>query len=165
MSETTLQALEKIVERDFPPSQVAHMKGFCRSLLDRSPTEDKHRDAPVRKTCALIGDKWSSLVVLFLHAGTMRYSTLQRLASTFSHEGGETGISQRMLTRTLRVLEEDGFVARRILPAVPPHVEYSLTPLGESFHEQIINVIQWAERHTPEIMQARTAFKAIEPVE
>src|SRR6185437_10167732 len=77
----------------------------------------------VRSVLALVGDKWSILVVMALGERTKRFSELQRSIE---------GISQRMLTLTLRSLERDGFIKRTVYPTIPPRVEYTLTPLGRS---------------------------------
>jgi DNA-binding HxlR family transcriptional regulator len=89
------------------------------------------------------------LTIARLGTGTQRFSQLRRDIE---------GISQRMLTVTLRNLERDGLVSRRIYPEVPPRVEYTLTDLGVSLHESILGLVQWSENHTTEIQQARTRY-------
>ncbi|MER6952369.1 winged helix-turn-helix transcriptional regulator [Streptomyces sp. NPDC002623] len=100
----------------------------------------------VRQTLDRVGDKWSLLVIANLHDGPRRYSYLQQTVS---------GISQRMLTLTLRQLGEDGLVARTAYAEVPPRVEYSLTPLGESFLEVATSLVQWASTHHGAIREHR----------
>lgn len=95
-----------------------------------------------------IADKWTALVIHALSAGTKRHNELLREIS---------GVSQKMLTQTLRSLEEDGIVARTVYPVVPPKVEYSLTPLGRSLIEPLEAICRWAERHVPEMQAARAA--------
>jgi DNA-binding HxlR family transcriptional regulator len=93
-----------------------------------------------------IADRWTALVIYALSRGTRRYSELKR-------EIG--GVSQKMLTQTLRSLERDGLVARKVYPVVPPRVEYSLTPLGETLIEPLRAICKWAESHLHELQAAR----------
>ena len=103
-------------------------------------------NCPSRQVLARIADKWSSLVILALSEGTHRYTELQRRIG---------GVSQKMLTQTLRSLESDGLVRRTVHPVVPPMVEYALTPLGRSLEEPLSAVRHWAERHLPEMLATR----------
>jgi DNA-binding HxlR family transcriptional regulator len=103
----------------------------------------------VREVLGRVGDKWSVLTIARLGTGTHRFSRLRREID---------GISQRMLTVTLRNLERDGLVSRQVFPEVPPRVEYTLTGLGVSLHETIHGLVQWSEDHTTEIQQARTRY-------
>jgi DNA-binding HxlR family transcriptional regulator len=90
---------------------------------------------PVNRVFQRIGDKWSMLLVIMLGHGPRRYNDLHRSIE---------GISQRMLTRTLKLLEEDGLVRREVHPTVPPSVEYSLTPLGTSLLKPLSALADWA---------------------
>ena len=108
-------------------------------------------DCPSRKVLDRISDKWTALVIYALAEGTMRYGELQRRIG---------GVSQKMLTQTLRSMEDDGLVARKIYPVVPPMVEYSLTPLGKSLIEPLSAVRQWAERHLPQLLAHREGRSA-----
>ena len=108
-------------------------------------------NCPSRQVLARIADKWSSLVILALSEGTHRYSELQRRIG---------GVSQKMLTQTLRSLESDGLVRRTVHPVVPPMVEYALTPLGRSLEEPLSAVRHWAERHLPEMLATREKRRA-----
>jgi DNA-binding HxlR family transcriptional regulator len=101
-----------------------------------------------QQVLSLIANKWTALVVCTLAQDTKRYNELQR-------EIG--GISQKMLTQTLRNLEKNGLVERKVYPVVPPKVEYSLTPLGETLTELLQAVCQWAEQHLPELNAARAS--------
>jgi len=105
---------------------------------------------PVKDIIAGLGDKWSiySLLLLGQH-GTMRFNELRRNIS---------GISQRMLTVTLRALERDGMVSRTINSETPLRVEYQLTQTGESLLQQILQLIGWAEAHAPLILKSRKVF-------
>lgn len=96
-----------------------------------------------------IGDKWSLLVVELLGEGTRRFTELKRDIE---------GISQRMLTRTLRHLERDGLVHRTVHPVVPPRVDYALTPLGSSLLEAIGPLVTWTRAHRDEVAAARAAY-------
>ncbi|MBW4627439.1 MAG: helix-turn-helix transcriptional regulator [Brasilonema octagenarum HA4186-MV1] len=100
----------------------------------------------LRQTLDLVGDKWVTVVIYVLSHGTKRHSELQR-------EIGD--VSQRMLTRTLRDLERNGLVQRNVYPAVPPMVEYSLTPLGETLIEPLRSLCQWSMEHYHEVEAAR----------
>jgi len=101
---------------------------------------------PSRAVLDRIADKWTALVIHALGDGTLRYGELQRRVG---------GISQKMLTQTLRSLEEDGLVDRRVFPVVPPMVEYTLTPLGRSLQEPLSAICNWAERHLPKMLEHR----------
>ncbi len=109
---------------------------------------------PIRDILARVGDKWSILIIMALSDGTKRFSQLQRMID---------GISQRMLTLTLRGLERDGFVARQVFATVPPRVEYTLTPMGDSLREPIMALGQWVEANMGEIDKARRQFDAATP--
>ena len=100
-----------------------------------------------------VGDKWTVLVVLTLGDGTCRFNALKRQIG---------GVSQRMLTLTLRGLERDGMVRRTVHPTVPPRVEYALTPLGQSLRRPVEALGRWAFAHIPVVEQARAAFDARE---
>src|SRR5215218_4659183 len=99
-------------------------------------------NCPSRRTLDRIGHKWSVLVVNLLRERTMRFAELQRAID---------GISQKMLTQTLRGLERDGLVERTVYPEVPPRVEYCLTALGRTLVEPISSVVRWTERHIEEV--------------
>lgn len=107
------------------------------------------RECPIRDVLAGIGNRWSLLVLLNLSRGTKRFSELKR-------EIGD--VSQRMLAETLRGLEQDGLVKRRVHATVPPKVEYSLTPLGESLFEQVQSLINWTNQNHSQIRRARKRY-------
>src|ERR1700704_2556211 len=100
---------------------------------------------------ARIGDKWSVLIVSRLGSRPLRFNELKR-------EIG--GISQRMLTLTLRGLERDGLVTRTVFPTIPPRVDYALTPLGRSLLEPVTALAMWADRNREDIQGARDQFDA-----
>lgn len=115
-----------------PPTRV-EQTGACeiRDLLDR------------------LADKWSLLVVELLGQGSQRFTHLRRDID---------GISQRMLTLTLRRLERDGLVRRTVHPVVPPRVDYELTPLGRTLLDAIAPLVAWTRQHRTEIAEARAAY-------
>ncbi len=96
-----------------------------------------------------VGDKWSVYVISFLGDSTRRFTNLRRSID---------GISQRMLTVTLRNLERDGLVSRTVYPVVPPRVDYALTPLGRTLRDIIGALVAWADEHTTDIDRARTNY-------
>lgn len=104
---------------------------------------------PTRQVLNRIADKWTVLVVSSLEGGTKRFSTLRR-------EIG--GVSQKMLTQTLRGLERDGLVTRTIYPAVPPKVEYSLTSLGRTLVVLLDTIRVWSEAHIEEVLKAQVTY-------
>src|SRR5258708_4666457 len=106
-------------------------------------------DCPVRDILDHVGNKWTALVISNLAAGSLRFSEIKRRVS---------GISQRMLTETVRGLERDGVLLRTVYPTIPPQVEYSLTPLGESLAPLVMALVHWALEHRSEIHSARSAY-------
>ncbi len=99
-----------------------------------------------------IGDKWSVYVIHLLgDAGTLRFSELKSQVD---------GISQRMLTVTLRGLERDGLVTRKVHPEVPPRVEYALTPLGTTLRQLVRGLVKWSGAHLEEVDAARARYDA-----
>ena len=108
-------------------------------------------DCPSRELLDLIGDRWSLLVLLVVGQGTHRNGALKRRIK---------GISQKMLTQTLRALEMNGLIQRHDFATIPPHVEYTLTPLGISLQHALTPLFDWVEGHFPEVQQARGDFLA-----
>ncbi|WNJ18942.1 helix-turn-helix domain-containing protein [Pontibacter sp. G13] len=112
--------------------------------------EKDERFCPVRDFFGRVGDKWSLLVTFHLGAeDRLRFNELRRRVD---------GISQRMLTVTLRSLERDGLVKRDVFPEVPPRVEYSLTKMGREFLVQIKGILSWAHDSVDEITEARALY-------
>lgn len=107
--------------------------------------------AGISEVLSRVGDKWSVLVVMLLRDGPRRFTELKR---------GVTGISQRMLTLTLRHLERDGLVTRTVTPSIPPRVDYELTALGHSLREPVQALGQWAMMNQPAIRSAQARFDA-----
>jgi DNA-binding HxlR family transcriptional regulator len=107
------------------------------------------QDCPVRNVVAQIGDKWSLLILFALVDGPDRFNDLKSRIE---------GISQRMLTQTLRDLEREGYVNRTVYPEVSVRVEYALTDLGKQLVKPLYELVQWAENHKPNIEQARAEY-------
>jgi DNA-binding HxlR family transcriptional regulator len=105
----------------------------------------------VREILDRIGDKWSVLVVSLLGEGRKRFSELRKSID---------GVSQRMLTLTLRGLERDGLLTRTVFPTIPPRVEYELTPLGRTLLEPITALEEWAKKHRATIQDSRARYDA-----
>lgn len=104
-------------------------------------------DCPIRDVLSRLGEKWSMLVLLTLHAnGTMRFSEIYRSLEDISH---------RMLTVTLRTLESDGMISRRVHAEVPPRVEYRLTERGLSLLPHIYGLVEWAQANKHSILEDR----------
>lgn len=113
-------------------------------------TCSEHADCKkVSQVLARVGDKWSVLVVMLLGNGPRRFNEIKRLVG---------GISQRMLTLTLRGLERDGLVTRTVFPTVPPRVDYELTPMGMSLRGPVLALGSWAQAHIEEMEQARLEY-------
>ena len=105
---------------------------------------------PSRDVLRLVGDRWTLLVVALLEGGTRRNSELLRQIG---------GISPKVLSSTLRKLEQFGFVERRVHPEIPPRVEYSLTPLGRSLSEVVVALDRWVETNYTDVARARAEFE------
>ena len=121
-----------------------------------TPRNTKLRHEPaacpaVRDVLHRVGDKWSVQIVALLGGGKLRFSELRRSIE---------GISQRMLTLTLRGLERDGLITRTVFPTIPPRVDYELTSLGETLLEPIQGLAEWAAEYRTSIQTARAKFDA-----
>ena len=117
------------------------------------PTEtDSAIEALVQDIIGKVADKWTMLILEALQEqGTLRFTQLGKAVGR---------ISQKMLTQTVRQMEQDGLVHRTVHPVIPPHVDYTLTPLGESLSAAFCGVWIWAETHHAEILRARQTFAA-----
>ncbi len=116
------------------------------------PPPSPHLDSDCRGVASIlarVGDKWSVFVIMMLGNGPKRFNEIKRMIG---------GISQRMLTLTLRGLERDGLVTRTVFPTIPPRVDYELTDLGRGLANPVQALGQWAFEHLPEIEHARTNF-------
>lgn len=112
---------------------------------------EPERCAALSQVLARVGDKWTVLVVGMLSGGPMRFNEIRRSVD---------GISQRMLTLTLRGLERDGLVTRTVYPTIPPRVDYELTPLGTTLIAPLGELAEWARSNRGEIDAARQSFDA-----
>jgi DNA-binding HxlR family transcriptional regulator len=111
---------------------------------------DPKIEALVREIIDRVADKWTMLVLEILEEhGVVRFTRIGELVG---------GISQKMLTKTLRQMEHDGLVRRTVHPVIPPRVEYELTSLGSSLGMALCGVWMWAEEHYDEVLRARQAF-------
>ena len=118
--------------------------------LEGRPPQPHHEDClGVASVLARVGDKWSVFVIMALHGGPRRFNELKRVID---------GISQRMLTLTLRGPERDGLVTRTVFPTIPPRVDYELTDLGRGLSRPVQALGEWAMEHRSEIENARTRF-------
>jgi DNA-binding HxlR family transcriptional regulator len=106
-------------------------------------------ECPSRQLLDRLTDKWTTLLLIALADGPQRYSELARTVA---------GVSQKMLTQTLRNLERDGLITRQVTPSVPVRVDYELTGLGRSLLPVVREVKSWAEHHMPDVLAARSRF-------
>ena len=117
-------------------------------------TPDVYRSiCPSRQVLKRVGDKWTVLIIGILERGTIRFGSLRREVE---------GISQKMLTQTLRNLERDGLIKRKVYAEVPVRVEYSLTEMGRSLIPVLKPLIQWSEAHLFEIEKAQNEFDRVQ---
>ncbi|MFJ8229886.1 winged helix-turn-helix transcriptional regulator [Streptomyces sp. NPDC094448] len=120
-----------------------------RRLEERAAYDAYLATCPARELLDRLSDKWVSLVLTALAGGPLRYSDLNRTIA---------GVSQKMLTQTLRALERDGLLTRTVTASVPVRVDYRLTPLGRSLLPVMAAVKAWAEDHIEEVRTARLAY-------
>jgi DNA-binding HxlR family transcriptional regulator len=121
--------------------------------LEIAPAPTLVEGCRARDVLDRVGDKWSTIVIYVLGTGTKRFTELLRAVD---------GISQRMLTVTVRGLERDGLVSRVVHPVVPPRVDYALTPMGRTLLSTVQELVEWADRHRADIDVARAAYDARE---
>ena len=113
------------------------------------PADISHTACSYTHVLDIISNKWTALVIYSLENGTIRYGEIKRRIE---------GISQKMLTQTLRQLERDGLVSRKVTPSVPPIVDYTLTPLGETLIPCMKMLKGWAAEHYPSVQKARESY-------
>ena len=116
-----------------------------------TPPEEENPTCRPRVVLGIVGDRWSLLVVRNLRLGPRRFTELKRET---------TGISQRMLTVTLRSLERDGILTRTVHNVMPPHVSYELTPMGRTLREAAMPLLEWSTAHLDRIDAARAEYDA-----
>ncbi|NVK38425.1 MAG: helix-turn-helix transcriptional regulator [Gammaproteobacteria bacterium] len=110
-----------------------------------------NEECPIRNVVAQIGDKWSMLILFALVDGADRFNSLKSRV---------VGISQRMLTQTLRDLEREGYVNRTVYPEVPVKVEYELTKMGRDLVKPLYQLVSWADNHHEQIKASRQSYDA-----
>lgn len=118
------------------------------------------RDAPIREIFALLGDRWTTLILLVLATGDWRHAELRR---TLAHLSSEQAISQRILTLKLRKLERSGIVLRAVSEDVPPKVSYSLSAMGGELALEARRLINWVIGKADAVLAARAAYDAADP--
>lgn len=127
-----------------------HMNVRAETRLTPCGSED-HEDCGLRLLLDRLGEKWSVMALAELLQGPRRYRELERALE---------GISQRMMTLTLRRLERNGYVLRHVAPTVPPNVTYELSELGQSFAAQVAELVIWSRQHKAVIEAAQARFDA-----
>ena len=130
---------------------MATMTAAQRREAEREEFDAYLAACPSRKLLDRISDKWVTLVICALAGGPMRFSALSRQLA---------GVSQKMLTQTLRTLERDGLVTRHVTPTVPVRVDYELSDLGRSLLGPIQHMKDWAESHMPDVSTSQLAYDA-----
>lgn len=118
-------------------------------MTDEIPDHTSENCRAVSSVLARVGDKWSVLIIVLLSNGSKRFTEIKRAIG---------GISQRMLTLSLRGLERDGLIKRTQFPTIPPRVVYELTPLGRSLGKAVKPLGEWAQGHIKHIGRAQAAF-------
>ena len=144
--------VKKVVGKLMRPSS-EKVSGVMAKKANAAPpaVTDPKLEALVREIIERVADKWTMLVLEVLEEhGVVRFTRLGQLVG---------GVSQKMLTKTVRQMERDGLITRTVHPVIPPRVEYELTELGHSLGEAFCGVWIWAEAHGEEIARARAAFK------
>jgi DNA-binding HxlR family transcriptional regulator len=127
------------------------------TLVTTGPVDWPHpENCTARDVLDRVGDRWTVYVVAQLGTGTMRFTEIRRSVE---------GISQRMLTVTLRALERDGLVERHMYPVIPPRVDYSLTDQGRSLLDVVGALVEWSAEHTNDILAARERYDSARAVE
>lgn len=125
-----------------------NLETCAQPLLTRLPANVLAAECPSRQILSHLTNRWGTLVMLVLLTGTYRFSALRRTIG---------GVSERMLAQTLQQLESDGFVHRHVFDVVPPHVEYSLTPLGREAGAHLAALTGWIEGALPRILARQPA--------
>src|ERR1700676_540557 len=118
----------------------------------KSSKPASHHDCEFREMLDRVGDKWTLFVLVMLEQRPTQRARFSELKRSIA------GISQRMLTATLRSLERDGLVTRDVYPEVPPRVEYELTQLGRKFMRPVLALVMWLQTNQPAIRAARDKF-------
>ncbi len=128
------------------------MRQSCAGVGGKDKLEEQ-RVCPIRYALKRVGDQWSMLVLYCLTTGTMRFGEMQKQIGT---------ISARVLTQTLRNLEQDGLLTRKAYPTIPPRVEYTLTDLGRSLASSLDSLFVWAEENYERVREAQASYRKTE---
>lgn len=121
----------------------------CSDLYNNSPPQYQESPCHYQRVVNLVSSKWTLLVFYELESGTLRYSDIKKRIE---------GVTQKMLTQTLRLMERDGLVIRVVHPTVPPTVEYSLTPLGKTLIGPMKMLHRWTDEHYDTVLEARRKY-------
>ena len=127
---------------------IVSIKSQCAQMTPNAFSEH----CPTRRVLNRIADKWTVLVMILLKDEKKRFSELKREIE---------GISQKMLTQTLRGLERDGLISRTVYPTVPPHVEYALTPLGHTLKDLLYTIKTWSEANMDAVLKAQRQYDTV----
>jgi DNA-binding HxlR family transcriptional regulator len=138
-------------ENEIDPAVAARLAALSEDMLRHGGG----RDDPVRRVMGLLGDRWSTLILLVLGTGEWHHANLRRTVAKLSDE---KAISQRVLTLKLRALEREGLVARHSTGDVPPRVSYTLTAFGEELHGEVRRQIDWINQRREQMFDARRRF-------
>jgi DNA-binding HxlR family transcriptional regulator len=147
---TDVTALEPATSHPTTAGGLSHAELFAQ-IEKGGVASVAHTCRPVTDILSRVGDKWSVMIVMLLGPGPRRFNEIRRAIN---------GISQRMLTLTLRGLERDGLVTRTVTPTIPPRVDYELTALGQSLRRPIDALGEWAFANRDEVDAARVRFDA-----
>jgi DNA-binding HxlR family transcriptional regulator len=147
MGKNAMKSIGKLMP---PPREKVSGAKAKTAKVEPPEVTDPKLEALVREIIERVADKWTMFVLEVLEEhGVVRFTRLGELVG---------GVSQKMLTKTVRQMERDGLITRTVHPVIPPRVEYELTELGHSLGEAFCGVWIWAERHGEEIERARAAF-------
>lgn len=142
-------AVKKALSRDMVPPAKPPVKPAAKSARGQWPADPYAKDCPTRLVLDRIADKWTVLLLILLAHRPWRFNELRR-------EIG--GLTQKMASQTLKGLERDGLVKRKVTPTVPVTVEYSITPLGRTLSDTVDNLRIWAEQHMPDVAKAQKLY-------
>ena len=126
-----------------------------RKFVMEASQHGRDQQGPVREVLALVGDRWSGLLLQLLHYGPLRFHMLQRLVNSVIG----ASISRRVLALKLHALERDGLVTRKVTPTSPPQVEYALHATGEELWAHVAQLVDWLTRNSEQILAARQRFE------
>ena len=146
---TSNAVVKKALSRDMVPSEKPKAARASKAARGNWPANPYAEDCPTRLVLDRIADKWTVLLLILLSRRPWRFNELRR-------EIG--GLTQKMASQTLKGLERDGLVTRKVTPTVPVTVEYSITPLGRTLSETVDALRMWAERHMGDVAKAQSQY-------